>query len=82
MSTPRSAVYYPTAMNTCCVPEMVDKFNLYKANPFDQRQILNQRNQWCSNELLLKDKNLRLLAGVQPLDLSLDTSVSNNVWPY
>lgn len=81
MSGPHT-VYFQPAVNTCCQPEFVDKFNLYKANPFDQRTVRNQRNPWCSNELILKDKSLRCLAKVQPLDLSLDTSVSNNIWPY
>lgn len=82
MSSGPNTIYFQPALNSCCVPEMVDKFNLYKANPFDQRTIRHQSNPWCSNELILKDKNLRCLARVQPLDLSMDTSVSNNVWPY
>lgn len=51
-------------------------FNLYEANPFDSRKY-PQYNEWCSNELILKDKNLRCLARVQPLDIVFNQSLKN-----
>ena len=55
--------------NSCCVPGAYNGYNLMAANPFDRRPITNQRNPWCSNELILKDKALRCAARVQPLDI-------------
>ena len=57
---------------SCCVPGAYDRFNLHKANPFDPRVIKNQANPWCSNELILREKDLRCMSRVQPLDISLD----------
>ncbi len=73
---------YPHAINSCCKINMYNKYNLLVSNPFDSRQIRHQYNPWCSNELILKDKELRCKANIQPLDISLDHSVSNNIWPY
>lgn len=56
-------------------------FNLYIANPFDSRKF-SQFNQWCSNDLILKDKNLRCLARVNNLDVVFDRAVSKNMSKY
>lgn len=61
--------------NSCCVPGAYNGFNLMKANPFDPRKIQYQPNQWCSNELILRDKELRCQARIQPLDVELDNSI-------
>jgi len=57
---------------SCCVPGAYSRFNLHKANPFDPRAIKSQANPWCSNELILREKDLRCMSRVQPLDLGLD----------
>lgn len=85
MELPKSffeSTYHVTRDNTCCDPNVIGQFNLYKANPFDQRPIKNQSNPWCSNELILKDAELRCKAKVQPLDVSVHQSLSNNIQPY
>lgn len=66
--------------NSCCVPGAYNGFNLQAANPFDKRNIPNQANKWCSNELILKDKAMRCAARIQPLDIlhAKATSVAYN----
>jgi hypothetical protein len=76
MSSPSGPV------SSCCQQDRYAKYNLYKANPFDQRPVKNQPNQWCSNELILKDKALRCKAMVQPLDIAHDEAVSANTKPF
>lgn len=73
-------VYDGTRLNSCCDGNL--NFNLYVANPFDQRPINNQYNPWCSNELILKDKALRCAAKVQPLDIGMSNSISGNLRQY
>lgn len=62
---------YAKKSNSCCVPGAYNGYNLLAANPFDHRPIPQQPNQWCSNELILKDKDLRCRAKIQPLDILL-----------
>lgn len=57
--------------NSCCHPGAYNGFNLYSANPFDDRKLPFQANEWCSNELILRDKNLRCQARVQPVDVTM-----------
>lgn len=57
---------------SCCVPGAYNGYNLLTANPFDRRPIPFQPNKWCSNDLILKDKELRCKALVQPLDVLHD----------
>jgi len=64
--------YKANLTNSCCVQGAYNGFNLMKANPFDPRAIPRQPNQWCSNELILRDKALRCQARIQPLDIELD----------
>lgn len=54
---------------SCCIPGAYNGINLQAANPFDTRINPTQPNQWCSNELILKDKDLRCKARIQPLDV-------------
>ena len=48
----------PTKVNTCCVFNRYENINLSRANPFDPR-IYRQPNQWCKNELILRDPKMR-----------------------
>ena len=61
--------YNIKSKNSCCVPGAYNGINLHAANPFDKRPIYKQPNKWCSNELILKDKDLRCQARIQPLDV-------------
>jgi len=61
----------PVLQNSCCGSKY--QYNLVKANPFDQR-MYRQPNQWCSNDLILRDPALRCKAQIQPLDIDLDVS--------
>tara|TARA_R100001163_G_C5068494_1_gene208932 strand:- start:1072 stop:1332 length:261 start_codon:yes stop_codon:yes gene_type:complete len=69
------SLYSKNLSNSCCVPGAYNGFNLYKANPFDPRAIPRQPNQWCSNELIMRDKDLRCQARIQPLDIELDAAL-------
>jgi hypothetical protein len=60
--------------NSCCIPGAYNGYNLLSANPFDQRIMPCQANLWCSNELILKDKDLRCKARIQPLDILLNNA--------
>lgn len=69
------ASYQARLTNSCCIPGAYNGFNLLKANPFDPRSIPGQPNQWCSNELILQDKEMRCQARIQPLDVEFDHAV-------
>ena len=62
-------------VNSCCTPGAYNGFNLLAANPFDPRPIPRQPNQWCSNEMILRDKEMRCAARIQPLDIELDRAM-------
>jgi len=62
--------------NSCCKPGSYNGFNLENANPFDSRSNPFQSNQWCSNELILKDKELRCRARIQPLDITMKNGLN------
>lgn len=74
--------YIPRRFNSCCLPNAYDGYNLYVANPFDQRRFAGQYNDWCSNDLILKDKDLRGQARIQPLDMDLSNTTRNYSKPY
>jgi hypothetical protein len=63
--------------DTCCQSGAYLHINTFKANPFDDRVMPFQKNQWCSNELLLRDPEMRCDARVQPLDLGLHKGTSH-----
>jgi len=65
----------PTKLNSCCLTSKYQNYNLNKANPFDQR-MYRQPNQWCSNDLILRDPAMRCKALIQPLDVTFDQSIA------
>ena len=65
----------PTKLNSCCLASKYSTYNLNKANPFDPR-VFRQPNQWCSNDLILRDPTLRCKAMIQPLDVTFGQSVT------
>ena len=59
------------ARDTCCNPKRYNKVDTFRANPFDDRLMPFQKNEWCSNELILRDPAMRCQAMIQPLDMGL-----------
>lgn len=74
MEEKKTKTYCEVLNNTCCVAGGYKGYNLYKANPFDPREI-RQPNAWCSNELLLRDKDMRCESRIQMIDISMGESL-------
>lgn len=69
--------YYILSKSNCIQTKKYQEqgIDTFKANPFDKRELLFAPNHWCSNELIMRDPELRSLARVQPLDTQLDKSL-------